>query len=76
MAVVVTIIGIQDRDGAVRVLTALRAKVATGPNIWAGGGYAGRLVAWAKTGPRRPSPSRSTRQRSPSAGGPVLLDPG
>jgi transposase len=48
LAVVVTIAGIQDRDGAVRLLTALRAKFATIALVWADGGYAGRLLTWAQ----------------------------
>jgi transposase len=48
LAVVVTIAGIQDRDGAVRLLAALRAKFSTVTLIWADGGYAGRLVGWAR----------------------------
>ncbi len=48
LAVVVTIAGIQDRDGACRLLTALRAKFSTIGLVWADGGYAGRLVAWAQ----------------------------
>ena len=38
-----------DRDGAHRLLAALRAKFSTIALIWADGGYAGRLVDWAKT---------------------------
>jgi transposase len=49
LAVVVTIAGIQDRDGAVRLLAALRAKFSTIALVWADGGYAGRLVDWAQT---------------------------
>jgi transposase len=48
LAVVVTIAGIQDRDGAHRLLTALRARFSTIDLVWADGGYAGRLVAWAQ----------------------------
>ena len=48
LAVVVTIAGIQDRDGAHRLLAALRAKFSTVSLIWADGGYAGRLLAWAQ----------------------------
>jgi transposase len=48
LAVVVTIAGIQDRDGACRLLAALRARFSTIALIWADGGYAGRLVAWAQ----------------------------
>jgi transposase len=48
LTVVVTIAGIQDRDGAVRLLAALRAKFSTIALIWADGGYAGRLVRWAR----------------------------
>lgn len=49
LAVVVTVAGIQDRDGAHRLLTALRARFSTVRHIWADGGYAGRLVRWAHT---------------------------
>jgi transposase len=48
LAVVVTIAGLQDRDGAHRLLTALRARFSTIALIWADGGYAGRLVRWAR----------------------------
>jgi transposase len=46
LAVVVTAAGIQDRDGAHRLLTALRARFSTVSHIWADGGYAGRLLPW------------------------------
>lgn len=49
LTVVVTIAGIQDRDGAVRLRAALRAMFSTIVLIWADGGYAGRLVRWAQT---------------------------
>src|SRR4051812_31201276 len=49
LAVVVTIASLQDRDGAVRLLTALRARFSTIGLVWADGGYAGRLVGWAQT---------------------------
>jgi transposase len=49
LAVVVTIAGIQDRDGAHRLLAALRAAFSTVSLIWADAGYAGRLVRWAKS---------------------------
>src|SRR3954464_12962782 len=48
LAVVVTVAGIQDRDGACRLLAALRARFSTIGVIWADGGYAGRLVTWAQ----------------------------
>jgi len=48
LAVVVTIAGIQDRDGAVRLLAALRARFSTIALIWADAGYTGRLLTWAK----------------------------
>ena len=48
LAVVVTDAGIQDRDAAHRLLTALRAKFSTISLVWADGGYAGRLVTWAE----------------------------
>ena len=50
LAVVVTIAGIQDRDGAVRLPAALRARFSTIALIWADGGYTGRLVSWARAG--------------------------
>lgn len=49
LAVIVTGASIQDRDGAHRVLTALRATFSTIKLVWADGGYAGRLVHWAKS---------------------------
>lgn len=48
LAVVVTAAHIQDRDGAHRLLAALRARFSTVSHIWADGGYAGRLLPWAK----------------------------
>jgi transposase len=47
LAVVVTSADIQDRDGAHRLLAALRARFSTVSLVWADGGYAGRLVTWA-----------------------------
>ena len=41
--------GIQDRDGAKQVLTALVARFPALQLIWADGGYAGKLVAWVTT---------------------------
>ena len=49
LAVVVTMAGIQDRDGGHRLLADLRARFHTIRLIWADGGYAGRLVTWAST---------------------------
>lgn len=48
LAVVVTAAHIQDRDGAHRLLVALRTRFTTVSHIWADGGYAGRLLPWAK----------------------------
>jgi transposase len=48
LAVVVTVAGLQDRDAAHRLLTLLRARFTTIRHIWADGGYAGRLITWAK----------------------------
>ena len=48
LAVVVTMAGIQDRDAAHRLLTLLCARFSTISLVWADGGYAGRLVIWAK----------------------------
>ena len=47
LTVVVTIAGIQYREGAVRLRAALRATFCTIVLIWADGGCAGRLVRWA-----------------------------
>jgi transposase len=48
LAVVVTGGQIQDRDGAVRLLAALRGRFSTVSHLWVDGGYAGRLVGWAR----------------------------
>jgi transposase len=48
LAVVVTIAGIQDRDAAHRLLTQLRGRFSTVSLVWADGGYAGRLIIWAR----------------------------
>lgn len=48
LTVVVTGAGLQDRDAALRLLTALRARLSTISLVWADGGYAGRLLPWAK----------------------------
>lgn len=48
LAVVVTMAGIQDRDGACRLLVLLRAAFSTISLVWADGGYTGRLLPWAK----------------------------
>jgi transposase len=48
LAVVVTIAGIQDRDAAHRLLTALTSRFSAISLVWADGGYAGRLVIWAR----------------------------
>lgn len=48
-AAVVTMAGIQDLDGAVRLLAALRARLSTVELVSADGGYAGRLIGWTKS---------------------------
>lgn len=48
LAVAVTVAGIQDRDGAHRLLAALCARFSTIGLVWADGGYAGRLLIWAR----------------------------
>ena len=48
LTVVVTIAGIQDRDAAHRLLTALTSRFSTIRLVWADGGYAGRLLIWAR----------------------------
>jgi transposase len=49
LAVTVTAAGMQDRDTAHRLLALLREHFSTITLVWADGGYAGRLVTWAKT---------------------------
>jgi len=49
LVVMVHSAGIQDRDGAKQVLTALVARLPSLRLIWADGGYAGKLVAWGAT---------------------------
>jgi transposase len=46
--VLVTAASVQDRDGARPVLAAVREAFPTISLIWADGGYAGKLVEWAK----------------------------
>lgn len=48
LTVVVHSAGIQDRDGARRVLQQLNGRFTRLKVIWADGGYAGQLVGWAK----------------------------
>ena len=49
LVVLVTAASVQDRDAARWLLWALRACFPTISLVWADGGYAGGLVAWAKT---------------------------
>jgi transposase len=49
LAVVVTAASIQDRDAAHRLLAAMAPRFSAITLVWADGGYAGRLVTWAKT---------------------------
>jgi len=48
LAVVVHAGSVQDRDGAKRVLRKLLGRFGRLQLIWADGGYAGQLLAWAK----------------------------
>lgn len=48
MLLVVHSAGIQDRDGAKRVLKKLGARFPRLQKIWADGGYAGQLVDWTR----------------------------
>ena len=47
LAVLVTAGSVQDRDGGHRLVALLRERFSTITLVWADGGYAGRLVAWA-----------------------------
>jgi len=48
LVVTVTAASAGDRDGAHRLLALLRERFSTISLVWADGGYAGRLVVWAK----------------------------
>ncbi len=48
LAVIVTPASVQDRDGAVSLLAVLTERFTRIQLVWADGGYAGRLVVWAK----------------------------
>jgi transposase len=48
LTVIVTAASVQDRDGACRLLALLRERFSTISLVWADGGYAGRLVSWAR----------------------------
>ncbi|MEV0237013.1 IS5 family transposase [Nonomuraea sp. NPDC050786] len=48
LCVIVTAASVQDRDGAHPLLALLREKFSTITLVWADGGYAGRLVTWAR----------------------------
>jgi transposase len=48
LAVLVTVAGIQDRDGGLRLLALVRERFSTIVHVWADGGYAGRLVVFAR----------------------------
>ncbi len=49
LVVVVTAASMQDRDGAFRLLAAVRERFSTISLVWADGGYAGRLADWGKS---------------------------
>ena len=48
LAVIITTASVQDRDGARAVLERLRFTMPSVVHIWADGGYAGKLVDWAR----------------------------
>ena len=50
--VMITAANVQDRDGARPVLAAVRKAFPTISLVWADGGYAGKLVEWAKAATR------------------------
>ena len=50
--VMITAANVQDRDGARPVLAAVRKAFPTISLVWADGGYAGKLVEWAKAAAR------------------------
>jgi transposase len=48
LAVIITTAGVQDRDGARTVLDRLRFTMPSVVQVWADGGYAGKLLDWAR----------------------------
>ncbi len=48
LAVIITTASVQDRDGARTVLERLRFTMPSVVLVWADGGYAGKLLAWAR----------------------------
>ncbi|MGI8762293.1 MAG: IS5 family transposase [Jatrophihabitantaceae bacterium] len=48
LAVIITTASVQDRDGARTVLDRLRFTMPSVAHIWADGGYAGKLIDWAR----------------------------
>jgi transposase len=48
LAVIITTASVQDRDGARAVLERLRFTMPSVVHIWADGGYAGKLIVWAR----------------------------
>ena len=65
--VMITAANVQDRDGARPVLAAVRKAFPTISLVWADGGYAGKLVEWAKAAARLVSRScESPKGRAPS----------
>ena len=49
LTVLITAASVQDRDGAKPLLWNLRRAFPSVTLVWADGGYAGKLVAWART---------------------------
>ena len=70
LAVAVHAASVQDRDGAKPVLEKLRGGFPRLRLIWAGGGYAGRLVEWVK---ERAGWTLGIVKRSDAAAGFVVL---
>ena len=76
LMVTVTSGGMQDRDSAHRLLALLREHFSIITLVWADGGYAGRLVTWAKAvlcltltreNSGDPPPARWGQPRQPSS---------
>ena len=76
LAVLVTAASVQDRDAGHRLVALLRERFSTITLVWADGGYAGRLVAWAAavlaltvTVVKRSDNLARVRRASPPVGG-------
>jgi hypothetical protein len=67
LVIVVTAASVQDRDGSRALLWRLRTAFRTVTLIWADGGYAGKLLAWAQASLRLTVEIVKRKPRTPSS---------